>query len=85
MSLIGQANEDRNNLLHGSWDGYSRGSDLFHKAKRYTLQNGGLNFIPVVNISRTLIQETGDFIAYTTHAVHEWTTRFRLSIAEQPF
>jgi hypothetical protein len=75
-SLVGQANSDRNNLLHDSWNGYSPGTKSLHKALRYDLQDGELTFIPVTNIDYELIKKTVDFVRRTTIALSQWRTHF---------
>jgi hypothetical protein len=71
-SMIGEANSDRNNLLHDAWDGYSPQTKTLHKAMRYELQNGELHFIPIIDVSALLIEQTIGFIQRTNLVLSHW-------------
>ena len=75
-SLMGQANSDRNNLLHDKWETYSPETDSLNKA-RLEINHGEVKQLPVHGITLTLVKETVAFIERTTTALSHWAECFR--------
>jgi hypothetical protein len=76
-SLMGQANSDRNNLLHDKWETYSSETDSLNKARLEVGDHGELKQLPVHGITVPLVEETVNFIKRVGLALADWTDRFR--------
>jgi hypothetical protein len=73
---MGQANSDRNNLLHGSWTGLSP-SDMSYSKDRSQAANGELKEIPIRGISLRLLKDEADYIISVNMRLTDWLSRFR--------
>jgi len=74
---MGQANSDRNNLLHDKWETYSPETDSLNKARLEVGEHGELRQLPVHGITVALVEETVNFIERVGLALADWTERFR--------
>jgi hypothetical protein len=60
-TALKQANADRNDLIHGQWNGYSPIDDTYSKV-RLKVQNGKMTSIPVHGISLYVLAEEVQYI-----------------------
>jgi hypothetical protein len=77
VSLLRQANSDRNNLLHDMWNSYQPVANTFGKI-RYKLDNGHLRKLDhAVHVDVEVIKDTAEFSKRIMQCLDDWLVRFR--------
>jgi hypothetical protein len=76
VSLIYQANDDRNNLLHDAWNSYSPEKDTLTKIRYILNEKRGLSQPPLHDLPRKLVHDSVRFIARVGFLVSDWRYRF---------
>jgi hypothetical protein len=75
VGQLRQANDDRNNLLHGPWTGLSV-DELTYSKDRIMARDGKLKRIPLEGISVRLLKQELDYIISVNMRLADWVARF---------
>jgi hypothetical protein len=71
-----KANDDRNNLIHGAWNGYSPSTQTFSKVRVWADKDGNLHDTPVHGVTLEILNAEIAYLKQIQGVLADWYYRF---------